>query len=405
MTESEIKRGRIMLIIGGMMITLTQTSISGNCFPIFVIPVSESLGFARGVFSWCQSFVALGAVAGALFSAYVYERWGIVRVMRMGGMLAVALYLLQSFASSIPVFFAINLIIGICNGVSTSLPLSLLVGERFTEKRSTVIGIIMMGSGFGSSTFSKIGTNLIIDLGWRSAMRVLGFIMLGFSLISYFVLVRDTGNAGRRLSGAVETGGPIEEPPEPFFRGRRPAVAVMCFFMSVSACTFINTTNPYIQDIGYSQSFAASVYAAGMLSMAFGKILHGLIIDKWGVRISNAILIGTALIGLYGLLNFRSVWYSVPVCIGMLFIYSLGVVGMPAITEAMVGQKNKKYYLGKFTSFVSTGYAVTPFIYGAIYDRTGSYVPMYYAAAIIFALCLIGVFTLLPSRSESLLGK
>jgi len=42
---------KIMLVIGGILIMLTQLSISSNCFSIFVIPICENLKFARGLYS------------------------------------------------------------------------------------------------------------------------------------------------------------------------------------------------------------------------------------------------------------------------------------------------------------------------------------------------------------------
>ncbi len=380
---------------------LTQLSISANCFSIFIIPVCESLGFARGVYSWSQSFISMGGVIGSLMSGMIFSRFGIVKTMRAAGICSTALYLVQSFASSIPQFYIISLGIGFFNCLCTSMPLSLLIGERFTEKRNTVIGIVMMGSGFGTSLFNKVASGFILSSGWRPAMRRLGLIMACVSLLSYFVLVRETGRSGGVSAPArAADGNKREEEDEPFFNGRRTAIVCICSLISIGAGTFMSTITPHLQDIGFSQSFAASVYSASMLTMAFGKIMHGAIIDRWGVRVSNSVMILTAILGIIGSLTFTTVYHSVLICIGMLFISSLAVVGAPALAEALGGQKNKKLFVGKINAFISLGYMIAPFIYGSVYDRVGSYVPMYYAAIALLLISLAGVLILLPRKSE-----
>ena len=405
MDEARLKKERLSLVAGGIMVMLAQLSISANCFSLFVIPICESLGFARGVFSWCQSFLSLGGVAGALVSGKIFSRYGIVKCMRIAGIMSTSIYLIQSFASSIPQFYVIYFLIGFCNVFCTSMPLSLLIGDRFTEKRNTVIGIVMMGSGFGTSLFNRLASSFILSFGWRGAIRVLGCIMAAVSLISYFVLIKETragSEPSRASNGAAsaQTG-----PSEPFFRGKRIAIAFLCTMISIAAGTFMSTLTPHLQDIGFSQNFAASVYSAAMLTMAFGKIMHGAIIDKWGVRVSNSLMIITAMIGLVGSLTFKSAWYAVLSCIGMLFISSLAVVGAPALAEALGGQRNKKFFVGKLNAFINLGYCIGPFIYGAVYDRVGTYVPMYYVALGLLGLSLAGVLILLPGKAESLAGK
>ena len=398
--ETSLKRDRLMLVAGGIMIMLCQLSITANCFSLFIIPICESLGFARGMFSWTQSCLSLGGTVASLASGYIFSRYGIVPCMRVAGILSTALYFAQSFAGSIPAFYVINFGIGFFNCFCTSMPLSLLIGERFTEKRNTVVGIVMMGSGFGTSLFNMVASSLILSMGWRGAMRVLGCIMGLVALISYFVLVRElkSGNNKQPQQQAAEPEAPVLM--DPFFRGKRILIALMCMFIAIGAGTFMNTVQPHLRDIGYSQTFAANVYSISMLFMAVGKILHGTIIDKWGVRVSNSVMLITALMGLWGSMNFKSPVYTGLICIGMMFISSLAVVGAPALAEALGGLAQKKYFIGKLSASISFGYFIAPLIYGAVYDKVGSYMPMYYVAGAILLTCLAGVQLLLPKRKD-----
>ena len=43
---------------------------------------------------------------------------------------------------------------------------------------------------------------------------------------------------------------------------------------------------------------------------------------------------------------------------------------------------------------------LAPFIYGAVYDRVGSYMPMYFVAIGLLLFSLIGIWGLLPSKKD-----
>ena len=202
------KKDRISLVIGGILIMATQFSISARCNAIFIIPICESLGFARGVFSWSDSFMYLGGVTASLFSGRIFSRYGIVKTMRVAALFGVLFYFLKSFASTIPQFYAIHFLLEVCLCLSCPMPLSLLIGERFKNKRNTIVGIVMMGSGFGISIFNKVASDLILAHGWRYAVRTLAVVLACFYLVTYYILVREM------KKGSSESGGREEAIPE-----------------------------------------------------------------------------------------------------------------------------------------------------------------------------------------------
>ena len=387
--------------LAGMLIMLAQYSISSNCFSLFIIPICRDLGFMRGQFSLAQSMLPMGGVCAAVFSGRVFSRFGIVRVMRVSAVLVAVIYFLQSAVSTIPGFCIINFLVGFLNCFSTFVPVSLLIGDWFTEKKNTITGIAMMGSGFGTSLFNSLASALILSFGWRSAMRILTLIMAVFALGSDFLLLKEAPDSLKASAASPADAGPAPGGQDVrFLSGKRIPIAVMCAAVSIASGVFINTMQPYLQDIGYSQTYAAHLYSAGMIVMAAGKILHGMIIDRFGVRVSNTAIAITASLGLWGLLTYSGVASAVLACAGMLFITSLNVVGAPALAEALGGMENRKLFLGKISAFISAGYMLAPFIYGPVYDRTGSYRPMYYVSIGLLLLSLLGIWTLLPAKKR-----
>jgi MFS family permease len=398
-----LKRDRAMLVAGGILIMLTQLSISTNCFSLFIVPICNDLGFMRGQFSVAQSMISMGGVVAAMFSGKIFNRFGIVRSMRVSAALAAVIYFMQSTVSTIPGFCIINFLLGFCNTFGTSVPLSLLITDWFSEKRNTITGIVMMGSGLGTSIFNSVANSLILGFGWRSAMKILTVIMAICSLGTDFLLLKEAPDSVKALGGgrpqAAAKGGKSSGD-VPFFVGKHIPIAFMCAIISISSGIFMSTMQPHLQDVGYTQTYAAHLYSISMIFMAVGKIFHGMIIDRWGVRVSNTAIVVTASLGLFGLLHFSGAATAFLICIGMMFISSLNVVGAPALAEALGGAENKKFFLGKISACINVGYMLAPFIFGTVYDRVGSYVPMYYVGIGLLLVSLIGIWGLLPAKKE-----
>ena len=354
----------------------------------------------RGQFSIAQSMLALGGICAAVFSGKVFNRFGILRVMRISAAFAVLVYFLQSAVSTVPAFCVINFLLGFFNSFSTYVPISLLISDWFSARKNTVTGIAMMGSGFGTSIFNSLGSDLILSFGWRTAMRILALVMTLFILAADFLLLKEAPQSLARSSVREVNAADISRE-SPFFTRRNSPVVVMCAVISIAGGVLVYTAQPHLQDIGYSQTYAAHLFSVAMIVMAAGKILHGMIIDRLGIRVSNTAIVLTASLGLMGLLMYRGTFSAVLVCVGMLFITSLNVVGAPALAEALGGAENKKFFLGKISACINGGYMLAPAIYGAIYDRAGSYRLMYAASIILLFLCLPGIWRSLPAKRST----
>ncbi|MBR0129862.1 MAG: MFS transporter [Firmicutes bacterium] len=402
LSESRIKSAQRGLLIGGILVMFTQLAIASNLFSLFVIPICEDLGFARGQFSMLQSLGSLGGAIASFFSGNLFNRKGIVRIMRMGAIGCVLVYMLQSISTQLWQFGLIFFIIGFCNTLSTSMPLALLIGEWFTGNKNTITGIVMTGSGFGSTIFVNLTSSFIINYGWRTAQHIMVVIMAVVILSVDFLLLKEPPKA---LSAGAEKLPQEGAPSEPkqsvnFFA---PVNVIMGCIMAVIAIGVSCSMSPithFLQDIGYSQSFSAAVYSGVMISSAIGKIFHGIALDKLGVRISCSIMLALAIMGVFATIYFRSPIFSVPLALGVFFVSSLQVVASPAIAEYLVGEENKRLFLGKLNIFISVGYLIGPLLYGALYDHFGTYIPGFWVAIAVYGFSLVAVNILLGSKKQ-----
>jgi MFS family permease len=411
LSESRVKNAQRGLLIGGILVMFTQLAISSNCFSLFVIPICEDLGFARGQFSMLQSLGSLGGAIASFFSGNLFSRRGIVRIMRMGAIGCALAYAMQSISTQLWQFGIICFIVGFCNTLATSMPLALLIGEWFTGNRNTITGIVMTGSGFGSTLFMNVASSLILNYGWRTAQHILVVIMAVISLGVDFLLLKEPpknlnaalGKAGKDESAEIkltEADLQAAAPALNFFTPRNVIMGCIMAVIAIGVSCSMSPITPFLQDIGYSQSFAAAVYSGVMMSSAIGKIFHGIALDRLGVRKSCSIMLVLAIIGVFATIYFRSPIFSVPLALGVFFVSSLQVVASPAIADYLVGEENKKFFLGKLNIFISVGYLIGPVLYGALYDHFGSYIPGFWVAIAVYGFSLAAINMLLGAKNQ-----
>ncbi|MBR6236992.1 MAG: MFS transporter, partial [Firmicutes bacterium] len=327
------------------------------------------------------------------FSGIIYSRQGIVRVMKISAVGLSLAYGMQIIASRLWHFYVIAFLIGIFNTLGAAMPLSLLIAQWFTGNRNTITGVVMMGSGFGTTLFVNLASELILRFGWRPALLTLTLIMAAVSITVNFLLLKEHPEAAgvSAKKGAVSGGAN-------FFTARNLTVGVMLALIAVGVSCSLSPLTPYLQDIGYSQSFAAAAYSGMMISSAVGKIFHGIALDKLGVRRSCTVMLITAILGTLASVFFASPVYVVPVALGAFLVSSLQVVASPAIAAFLGGEENQKFFLGKQNIFISIGYLIAPLIYGTIYDSTGSYIPSFWLAIGAFAVSMVIVQTVFRQK-------
>ena len=399
LTESAVKRAQTGLLIGGILVMFTQLAISSNCFSLFVIPICEDLGFARGQFSMLQSLGSLGGAVASFLSGNLFSKKGIVRIMRIGAIGTAIAYSMQSISTHLWQFGIICFIVGFCNTLGTSMPLALLIGDWFSGNRNTITGIVMTGSGFGSSLFMNIASSLILNYGWRTAQHILVVIMAVISLGVDFLLLKEPPKAlAPKSAEKLPEEGSKTAPAVNFFTPLNILMGCIMAVIAIGVSCSMSPITPFLQDIGYSQSFAAAVYSGVMISSAIGKIFHGMALDKLGVKASCSIMLILAIIGVLATIFFKSPIFSVPLALGVFFVSSLQVVASPAIADYLVGAENKKFFLGKLNIFISVGYFIGPLLYGALYDHFGSYIPGFWVAVAVYGLSLAAVQLLLGRK-------
>jgi MFS family permease len=281
------------------------------------------------------------------------------------------------------------------------------IANWFTERRGLAIGFAQIGGGL-SFSYGMIIELIISQLGWRHAYFVVAGILISLYLPLYYFLFRQrpvkkdiqakTHNE-RILNDTkapdVETinkNSPMGVSLGRAMRDHRLwlLVASVSLYWGLGCYLVLAHQVQYAQDIGYSNSLAASVFGLFGVGMAAGQVCGFLsdIIGREKTMALSAILGVGALIALISVNNALQSWllYIYAICFG----YGAGLF-TPTI---MAGAADIFYgrSFGAISGLIIFGLAIGgvigPWLGGYLYDITGDYS----VAFIVATSCIVASF-------------
>lgn len=379
---------------------------------VFVKPICDSLGFARGEFTLHRTIITLvGALLMPVYGGLI-QRIGVRRVLLFSSVLLGAVTLGYSFAKKLWHFYALAAINGVFyNGVGF-MTVGILVNDWFDGKKGLALGLAYSGSGLGGAIMVPVVSRVIVLAGWQWAYRLMAALGVAVMLPVVLLLVRDRPAQLGLHPLAADGPSPRVQPGESGL-SLREALRTGRFWMLIAAFALINAfasaTNthsaPYLSDLGYSVPFVSSVVSLFMLFLTLGKIALGLIYDRAGALTGNILIavlcLGYPVCALLARLHWMPWVYAVFV--------GLASCGVSVPVTILIG----RYFGGRdfpalfsFTSMISSlaASASVPAM-GAIYDVTGSYRLAWQLLLILSAgisACLIGAELAHRARGKEL---
>ena len=349
-------------------------------FGIFFKPILKEFSWTRamtaGAFSLCSIVQGLLSIAmGGLT-----DKFGARLVMTLCGLLLGVGYLLMSQLSVIwQLYLFYGVIVGAGMGGSFT-PLMSAVARCFMRRRSTMTGIVAAGTGFGALIAPPVVSRLVSSYGWRASYVVVGGIVLGVVVLCAQFIRHDPARMGQVAYG---DGGEREKVLRQDIKelSLSEAAYTMQFWIvfgmifSLGFCVFAIMVHiaPHAAEIGISTASAANILATVGGASILGKVLLGKTADRIGNR-------QTFIIGF--ILMLAALFMVLPTK-GELMLYLFGVVygfgfggciasESPLVAE-LFGLSSHGLILGVISFSFLLGGAFGPFLFGLIFDMTGSY--------------------------------
>jgi predicted MFS family arabinose efflux permease len=377
-----------VLLCGALIVTLSMGIRHG--FGLWLQPITMDRGWTRETFSFALAIQNIAWGVAGPFAGALADRFGAFRVLVVGALMyALGLVLMGLATSGLAFTGATGLLIGIAQSGTTYAVVYGVIGRNVApEKRSWAMGVAAAAGSFGQFMMVPVESWLIAAWGWQNALFILGCAAL--AILPLALGLKEPQLAGGAARPQQSIGAALREA---FGHGSfrwLTAGYFVCGFQVV----FIGVHMPsYLRDQGMDPSVATTALALIGLFNVIGTYAAGVL----GQRLPKRHILST----IYLLRSVVIVAFLAAPLTPMsvyLFAATMGVLWLSTVppTNAIVAQVYGVQYMSMLGGVVFFSHQVGSFLGvwlgGWIYDRAGSYTPVWWIAV------ALGVFAALANQ-------
>jgi MFS family permease len=389
-------------VVFGSVLGLTVGNVTVLQFSTSVLmkPIIEESGWNRGMMS---AAVMLGSISAAIatpVAGRLIDRHGIRRVTLTAiTLFALAIAAMWLAPAAPAAFLAMFALMGLFSSGQAPLPYAKAIAAAFDRRRGLAMGIAMTGVGLGAALVPWLTQRYLDRLGWRGAYVALGVTVFAIAFPAVGLFVGDVSGAlrevrGRQVQGlglcGLEAGEAVRSPH--FWK-----LAVVFLCIPIVANGTIAHLVPLLTDRGLPENQAVAVFSGIGVSLIIGRMLCGLLLDRFfGSHVAVAFVILPAI----GVLMLLSSTARTPTTLGAMLVG----LGMGAEVDLIAYLQSRYFGLrcfgqiyGYLFALFTVGTGLGPFVMGVAYDRTGSYRPALIAFVAVLA-CAAWLILRLPRR-------
>ncbi len=411
MARQRIHYGWIVIAMG-LLTAIAAHGFGRMAYTIILPAMKDGLKFDYTQLGLLGTGNFIGYLAMAIIGGFLAARFGTRIVITIALLLMGITMILTGLSQTFGFAFAMRLMTGLGNGAAYVPAMALGSAWFAVRRRGFATGIVSAGIGAGTLISGLVVPPLLSAFGaegWRTSWYVLGCAVIVIALI-VFVFVRSRPEEkGLQPVGDV----PSQAPPAQisqqekasslawgtvYSKGQVWYLGLVYFFYGMSYIIYVVFFAAYlVKEMGYSQSWAGSLWAmVGGLSIFCG-VIWGSISDRLGRSRGAALaylVLGISYL-VYATLKMETGFYISAVLFG-LTAWSIPTI-MAAAAGDMVGPRLAPAGLGFITLFFGIGQALGPTLGGYLADKTQSFtVPFLVAAGISFAGAVFSLFLKRP---------
>ena len=396
--SSEFSRGWRVLLASLLGTACGASPIPYNTIGFFIEPLQREFGWSRAEISvGITIYGVLGALLAPLFG-WMADRYGVRRVA-LGSLAAFGL-VFASFAvvpGSLLGFYTLWILVGLVGIGSTPITWSRAINLWFFKSRGLALGLTLLGTSLTAMFLPKLTVFLIQNYGWRSTYGLIALLPLGVALPVGLLWFREPRPEERpaELTAAVQDSSTSTPPGGLLGRSLAEAVREPRFWLLWLSIVLINIAYGgalvHMPSMLGAQGFtkeAATVMGAFGLSIFFGRIITGFLLDRiWAPLVTFPILCLPAI----------SCWiltseYVLSLQMAFIAAFLLGLAG-GAETDLIAYLSGRYFGMAHYGQIygvlymafgISTG--ISPTLYGWVRDTTGSYDAMLQIATVLFLI-------------------
>ncbi len=378
-------------VVAGCLVAFVGFGFAAT-FGVFLRPMSQELGWGREVFSLSMAVQALCWGITQPLAGIVADKRGAARVLAFGAVLSALGFALRGGVIDPTVFVASGVLVGIGTGACSFPVVIVALGKVVApERRSFILGLGTAAASTGMFVAAPLASLLIASFGWQTSILVIAAsFLLILPMLTFIARVS-------RPTAAAGPGGQVGDAIRTAFGDRAYVLLFAGFFVCGFHVSFIQTHLPaYIADQGLAPIIAAwSLGLIGLFNIA-GSFASG-----WSGQVysKKKVLSGIYFVRAVVITGF----ILIPLSPASVLVFSalMGVLWLSTVplTTGLVAQTQGLRFLSTLAGLVffshQTGAFIGAWLGGRLYDTTGSYDAMWWAA---IALGLLATLLHLPIR-------
>ena len=379
----------------------------------------EEFGSNEAEISLTVTITLLFASLFAPFAGMLIDKFGALRIMRIGIVLMAVTYSLYSFSDSISDLYRLHFLLAIGLVLSGLVVNVIIVSNWFVKHRGKVIGMLVASSSLGGAILPLMISPIVNDpeLGWRWGFGLLSILFWLFAVIPAYTFIKEKpSNLGLFPDGLPK----ILEPSDNGIASvtlltALKSRALWCLGIG-SACLWfsIQGLNSQItiffeQEAAFSPQQAVFLFSTLFWFSFIGKFAFGAISDTVPKR---TVLLITSIILFLGtllLFDFDSNQISLtknPTKLGLFtVVFGLGFGGSFSMIQLVAVEIFGPAYLGRILGIITfvdgMGAALGTNLLSQIKTDTGSYLLPFSIVTIVSLIAIINVFLIRPIQRNN----
>lgn len=401
-----------------------------TAFSLLFPPILAEFGWTRGAVAGIFSIGFLASMALSPLTGYLLDRYGPRAMMPVGAVLTAAGLALATVSTAPWHFYVALGILVVAGSVFIAyIGHGIFLPNWFARNRGLAIGVAFSGVGIGAIVLFPILQTLIETVGWREACWTMVALLLLVVVPLNALLQRhrpadiglrpdgDTDETDRARAARGESGDNVvdrkwTETEWTVGRALRTArfwwlaVGYFCGLFAWYAIQVHQTK--FLLEAGFDSTLAA--FALGLVAFfgVAGQIAIGHLSDRlgreWGWTLS---LTGYALCYLLLVaIDYNPSPALLYLMVGAQGALGYGLAGMfGAIAVEIFQGKHFGTIFGCLNASATLGAATGPWLFGVLYDATGTYLYAFWLAAGISLLSILCVWVAAPRKVRLVAGR
>ena len=387
--RSEFRLGWKVLIASLLGVAFGASPLPFNTIGFFIDPLQQEFGWTRTEISFgITIYGVLGALLAPAFG-WLADRYGVRRVAL--GSLTVFGLVFAAF-SVIPGnlfwFYVLWTMIGLFGIGSTPITWSRAINLWFFRQRGLALGLTLVGTSVSAMLLPFITTQLIGQVGWRGSFALLALLPLAVALPLGLLWFREPRDHERppevAAVGAAQL--PGRTVGEAMREKRFWILWISIALISIAYAGALVHLPSMLAARGFDRTSAAAVMSVFGLSIFAGRIITGLLLDRfWAPLVTLPILCLPAL-SCWVLMGDAPLSLSLAVAAAFLMGFASGAETdlIAYLAGRYFGMRSYGQIYGVLYMAFGLSTAISASLYGWVRDTTGSYDPMLLAAAGMF---------------------